>query len=124
MVGHKSFGRRGEPQRLIPREKAIEAVAQSTTVESTGYSFDPPMMLSKSPESSLLDDDLREWKRARKRNFEIPWRPLSLMATLCFGIASFVLPDTVNDTVQWFLYALMAASFYVGIRRRRQHSKT
>ena len=66
MVGHKSFGRRGEPQRLIPREKAIEAVAQSTTVESTGYSFDPPMMLSKSPESSLLDDDLREWKRARK----------------------------------------------------------
>jgi hypothetical protein len=30
MVGHKSFGRRGEPQRLIPREKAIEAVAQST----------------------------------------------------------------------------------------------
>jgi len=82
------------------------------------------MSLSESHDFSQLDDDLREWKRARKANFEIPWRPLSLMATLCFGIASFVLPDSVNDTVQWFLYALMAASFYVGIRRRRQQSKT
>jgi hypothetical protein len=124
MVDHRSFGRRGDPQRQPSRAKAIEAVAQSTRVESTGHSVERPNLLSKSQESSLLDDDLRDWKRARKKNFEIPWRPLSLMATLCFGIASFVLPDSVNDTVQWFLYALMAASFFVGIRRRRQQSKT
>jgi len=56
-----------------------------------------------------LDDELREWKLARRRNLEIPWRPLSLMATLCFGIASFVLPDSVNDNVQWRPRAFMQA---------------
>jgi hypothetical protein len=71
-----------------------------------------------------LDDELRQWKLARRRNFEIPWRPLSLMATLCFGIASFVLPDSVNDNVQWLLYALAAASLYAGFRKRRQHTKS
>ena len=99
MVDHRSFGRRGDPQRQPSRAKAFEAVAQSTRVESTGHSVERPMLLSNSPESSLLDDDLQDWKRARKANFQIPWRPLSLMATLCFGIASFVLPDSVNDTV-------------------------
>jgi hypothetical protein len=74
-------------------------------------------------EPSPLDDELREWKLARKRNFRIPWRQLSLMATLCFGIASFVLPDSVNDNVQWLLYALTAASLYAGFRKRRQHTK-
>jgi len=123
-VDHRSFGRRGDLQHQPSRAKAIEGVAHSTRVESTGPSTALPMSLSESHDFSQLDDDLREWKRARKANFEIPWRPLSLMATLCFGIASFVLPDSVNDTVQWFLYALMAASFYVGIRRRRQQSKT
>jgi hypothetical protein len=121
MLNQRSFGRRGEPQRQPLRStRTTESV--STRGDSTGSSFAPPMSLLEVPEFLQLDEDLRE--RARKRNFEIPWRPLSLMATLCFGIASFVLPDSVNDTVQWFLYALMAASFYVGIRRRRQQSKT
>jgi|HubBroStandDraft_6_1064221.scaffolds.fasta_scaffold33478_6 hypothetical protein len=122
MADHRSFGRRCNPQRQPSRAKEFEAVAQSTRVEATGHSVERSVLLSKTPESSRIDEDLREWKRARKRNFEIPWRPLSLMATLCFGIASFALPDSVNDTVQWFLYPLMAASFYVGIRRRRQRS--
>jgi hypothetical protein len=120
MLNQRSFGRRSEPQRQPLRSRTTESAAQSTMVDSTGPSIALPMSLLEKPEFSQLDEDLREWKRARKRNFEIPWRPLSLMATLCFGIASFVLPDSVNDTVQWFLYALMAASFYVGIRRRQQ----
>jgi hypothetical protein len=41
-----------------------------------------------------------------------------LTASLCFGIASLVLPDTVNDAVNWLLYALTAASLYAGLRRR------
>lgn len=49
----------------------------------------------------------------------MPWRQLSLMAGLCFGIASFVLPDSINDAVQWPLYALTAASFYTGLRKRK-----
>jgi hypothetical protein len=41
------------------------------------------------------------------------------MASSCFGIAYFALPDTVNDAVQWLLFALMAASLYAGFSRRR-----
>ena len=125
MLNQRSFGRRGETQRQPLRStRTTESAAQSTRVKSAGPSIALTMSLLEKPEFSQLDADLREWKRARKRNFEIPWRPLSLMATLCFGIASFVLPDSVNDTAQWFLYVLMAASFYVGIRRRRLQSKT
>jgi len=39
------------------------------------------------------------------------------MAGLCFGIASFVLPDSINDVAQWPLGALMIASFCVGLRK-------
>jgi hypothetical protein len=101
-----------------------EAVAQTTRVQSAGPSIERPVRLSEKSEFSSLDDELRQWKLARRRNFEIPWRPLSLMATLCFGIASFVLPDSVNDNVQWLLYALTAASLYAGFRKRRQHAQS
>ncbi len=45
--------------------------------------------------------------------------PISLMAGLCFGIASFVLPRSVNEALQWPLYALTAISLYAGLRRRK-----
>ena len=67
---------------------------------------------------SASDPELDAWKRARKGGWQIPWRQLSLMASLCFGIASFVLPDDVNGTVNWLLYGLMAISFIAGIRKR------
>jgi hypothetical protein len=70
-----------------------------------------------------LDDELREWKKNRKSGFQMPWRQISLMASLCFGIASFVLPDATNDAVNWLLYALMAISFVVGISRRRKRAE-
>jgi hypothetical protein len=101
-----------------------ETVAQAKRVQSTGPSIERHVRLSEKSEFPSLDDELREWKLARKRNFEIPWRPLSLMATLCFGIASFSLPDSVNDDVQWLLYALAAASLYAGFRKRRWHTKS
>jgi len=71
---------------------------------------------------SSADAELDDWKRARKPvafPFALPWRQVFLMAGLCFGVASFVLPDTVNDAVDWLLYALAAMSFYAGLRRKR-----
>ena len=68
--------------------------------------------------SPRLDDEFREWKKARKRHSGLPWRQLSLMASVCFGVASLVLPDSVSDTLDWVLYALMAASAYAGLSRR------
>jgi hypothetical protein len=84
----------------------------------------PEIILQPSPDASCMsvEDELREWKKSRDRGFHIPWRQLSLMAGLSFGIASFVLPDSINDVVQWPLYALSAASFYAGFRKRRKQS--
>jgi hypothetical protein len=119
MVNQRSFGRRGNLPPSPGRSMGTtETVAQATGVQSTGPSIERRVLLSEKSEFPSIHDELREWKLARKRNFEIPWRPLSVMATLCFGIASFALPDSVNDNVQWLLYALTAASLYVGFRKR------
>ena len=67
------------------------------------------------------DQELEEWKR--NRQFQIPWRQLSIMASLSFGIASLVLPSSVNDSVDWLLYALSAISLIVGFSRRREKAK-
>ncbi len=64
--------------------------------------------------------DFEPPERPRAATVKIPWRQLSLMATLCFGLAYFVLPDRVNDIVQWPLYALGAMSFYVNFSARRR----
>lgn len=125
MVNHRSFGRRGNLPPSSGRSMVgNEAIAQTTKVRSTGPSIERPVRLLEKSEFPSLDDDLRQWKLARKQSFEIPWRPLSLMATLCFCIASFALPDSVNDNVQWLLYALTAASVYAGFRKRRRHTET
>ena len=125
LVNQRSFGRRGNPPPSCGRSiGTTETVAQASRVQFTGPSIEQPVHLSTKSEFPSLDDELRQWKLARRRNFEIPWRPLSLMATLCFGIASFVLPDSVNDNVQWLLYALAAASLYAGFRKRRRHTKS
>lgn len=62
------------------------------------------------------DPELDTWKGARRRR--LPWRQISFTASLCFGIAALVLPDTVNEVVDWLLYGLAAASLYAGFRKR------
>ena len=118
MANQRSFGRRAtslpQPGRTnaslspIPDAKAVTPILVTQ-----------PASLSPQVQALSVDDELQEWKRARK-GFRIPWRPLSLMASLCFGIASFVLPDSVNDAVDWVLYVLAAASFLAGISARRE----
>jgi hypothetical protein len=123
-MNSKPFGRRGEALRpLSPAMAPLGAAAQGARAQALDGSLPQSGSLSKELGFSALDDDLKEWKRARKQNFEIPWRPLSLLASVFFGIASFALPDSVNDVVQWPLYGLAAASFWVGFRRRREAKK-
>jgi hypothetical protein len=71
-------------------------------------------------EARSLEDELREWKQARRRNFRLPWRQISFMASACFGVGSLVLPDTVNRTIQWLLLALGAFSLIAGFSARRK----
>ena len=116
MNNHGSFGRRNLGARPSAAARVIE---ENTRARSPQRYVEQPVLLTEKPEFTL-DDDLREWKRARKPNFDNLWRPLLLMATVCFGIASFVLPDSVNDAVDWLLYAMMGATLYSWIRKRRR----
>lgn len=121
MVNQQAFGRRidhrhrtalakepaaaGSPEIKIERDHAPASLAFPTPPGETALS---------------LDNELREWKQSRRKNYKLPWRQVSLMASLCFGIAAFVLPDTVNDTVAWLFYALGAASLFASFAARRR----
>jgi hypothetical protein len=50
----------------------------------------------------------------------MPWSSLYLMGSLSFGIASFVLPDSVNDAADWLLYVLCGASLWAWFSARRK----
>jgi hypothetical protein len=113
-----TFGRRASPQARTPASPAKTGGEPAVPLEAK---LPEPMAfanIAPASDARSLDDELREWKR--NRGYEIPWGQISLMASLCFGIASFVLPDTTNNAVNWLLYGLMAISFVVGISRRRR----
>ncbi len=114
MESRRTFGRRAVPQAPAPY-----AMPQASSHPAE------PILSSLSPDATLasVDDEIEAWKAARGPVIPFPWRQLSLMAGLCFGIASFVLPDTVNDMVQWPLYALTAISLYAGLRKRKSKPK-
>jgi hypothetical protein len=117
-VNTRSFGRRPGPQTQRPLPPAAApfqrkiAVFDEATVEPAQPIVAPP-----EDPSPSVDDELRQWKKSRK-GFTIPWRQVSLMASLCFGAASLVLPASVNHNVDYLLYALMGMSLYVGISKR------
>lgn len=121
MVRQGSFGRKATRQPRRAREVA-QTDSQSARTELTEISVEQLSPLLEEPASPSLDQELREWKKSR--SFEIPWRQLSIMASLCFGIGSFVLPDSVNDTVHYVLYALAGLSLYAGFRKRRAAAQT
>jgi hypothetical protein len=70
------------------------------------------------------DAEMEAWRQARGSKFRIPWSQLSLVASLFFGVASFVLPDSVNSSVDWLLWGLAIMSFYVWFSNRRKKRLT
>ena len=124
MVYRPTFGRRvstqpqafqAKPTRPVaPPDDGQRTDARLAGIEPAAAAVGPPP--SQEP---AIDEELHEWKRQRQKAYSIPWRQLSLMSGLCFGIASFVLPDSVSDAAQWLLYALAAAGLYAGFRKRR-----
>jgi hypothetical protein len=106
MANQRTFGRRADA-RTANESPALQRAPAGR--------FAPAPRKESSP--SRIEES-HDSEPAPEHRFRIPWRQLSLMASLCFGIASFVLPDSVNDNVQWLLYALMAASLYAGFSKR------
>jgi hypothetical protein len=111
----KTFGRRTgfvppASSRSAPARGRVEA-AQPTMVAHTTV---PP----------AIDHELQQWRQARRKAYRLPWAQLSLMASLCFGVASLVLPDSVNENVNWLLYALSAMSLVAWFTARRRKAKS
>ena len=117
MPSRPAFGLRASALAPAPRDAAAPRSAnRAQALASPAAASAAPAQ----PAEPSLDEELRAWKEARGSKFQMPWRQLSLMASLCFGIASFVLPDSINGNLDWVLWGLMAASAYVGFRKRRQ----
>ena len=120
MTRRQTFGRRPGPQSPPPQAKPRAAASPSAGALADTIAFAEPSSADLPPPEWLsVDGELQEWKSARRRQFQLPWRQISLMAGLCFGVASLVLPDSINDVMQWPLYALTAASFYAGLRKKK-----
>jgi hypothetical protein len=116
------FGRRSATP-LQPLEAGRRVLPRRATPATAEARADQPTPASANAPFALPDHELESWKKARRKSYRLPWRQLSWLASLFFGIGAWVLPDTVNDNVQWVLYALMAASFYAGFVARRAKSK-
>jgi hypothetical protein len=118
-----AFGRRITPQaqQAAPARpvRAVEPVA----AESVSPVLEPAIAPER-PSVDSVDQDVLAWKEARGSQFKIPWRQIYLMASLCFGIASFVLPDSVNDNVDYLLWGLCAMSAYAWFAGRKKKAVT
>jgi hypothetical protein len=114
----KTFGRRVNLQPATPRP----AMPAQSLAEPTQIAIRPASRIPSDMAAPSRDDDFAERRRNRNRLVRFPWRPFLLMASLSFGIASFVLPDTVNDAVQYLLWALTAASLIAWIKRPKRAS--
>ena len=123
MADRQTFGRRG-----LERD-GIKPTAPTARVkrQSERRPVDAPARRQAGPARpvapSAEDVEIREWKRQRRERTSLPWRSISLTASLCFGVGAFVLPDALNGVLDWILYGLAAASFLAG-RRRKARQQT
>jgi hypothetical protein len=130
MAATGQFGRRQIPVSQSPAPRAVVARhaprAESGDLSMPGCAL-PARLTEVRPvvlREAMLEDratdeqDLASWTSGRRERRRMPWRAISLMASLCFGIGSLVLPESVNQSANVVLYALMAASLYAGVRKR------
>jgi hypothetical protein len=119
MNTQRSFGRRTvfqrQPLRATPK---LDLPAPEPKLVVADAPADPAALLRKEIILPPADGEWRERERPIKPKVKIPWRQVALMATLCFGVASLVLPDSISDDLDWLLYGLMAISAYAGFSKR------
>jgi hypothetical protein len=118
MNSPKPFGRRSNPQPPPRDEPKLDAPTPRAAFLVAVAPDSPSPILHREILLPPVDDEFLRRQQPAQRPFKMPWRQLSLMAALCFGIASFVLPESVNDQLDWVLYGLMALSAYAGMSKR------
>jgi hypothetical protein len=115
------FGRRAT-QGPIPLAIKTPGVNHDAPCAQSDEALENVALGSDTAEARSLEDELREWKQVRRKTFRLPWRQISFMASVCFGVGSLVLPDSINRIVQWLLLALGALSLIAGFSARRKTS--
>jgi hypothetical protein len=108
MTASRTFGRR-----VLPAPApALQAAEPAPAVVARIVEQETPAQEPAHTPAPDIDEELRTFQRERLKSLpsRLPLRQISLMASLSFGIASFVLPDSVNDWAAWFLELLAAAS--------------
>ena len=121
MPDRRSFGRRIQTRQswtissgTISRPPAPDPIAGEPVLAAAASDENPPEI---APDD---DDELRAWKSARRKATHLPWRQIAMMAGLSFAVASFALPEGLNEALQWPLSALVAVSLYMSWRNRKQ----
>lgn len=111
MAHQQSFGRRARTE-TQPRPRAVAEKTQARTIPELPP--DPIFPPAQDGNEISVEDEIEEWKKARPYR-GLPWRQIAVMASLCFGFASFVLPDSINDFMQAPLIILSVLSLCGGI---------
>ena len=121
MPQRQPFGRRITPHLQPAAPVRVESAALRVVAPAVVEQPSPPPVEEHAPS---VDQELLDWKQARGNQFKFPWRQVYLMASLCFGAASFVLPDSVNDNVDYLLWGLCAMSAYAWFSGRKKKPVT
>ena len=114
MQQKRNFGRR--PTADEPRRVSRPLIVKEIRTEEPPPVATAAVMNDDIPD---VDREVREWNAARKqqrRQFREPWRTLSIVTTVGFGISFWLLPDSVANVVQYITGALALASFFAGLR--------
>ena len=140
MAGSASFGRKSasgaaayKPLPKLPQPPGIDGFARLPCLDDQPAPANdvaphdwregplPAIPAASGQEDCFVDEiDIETWKARRKGRKSMPWRQISLMAALSFGIGSFVLPDDLNAMVRPVLWALSAMAFASSFAPRRK----
>jgi hypothetical protein len=119
MQRQKTFGCRPALQPQM-ESRSLPSI-EPETVTKLDVSPVLPKVFTAPPELSAdVGKDFEEWKVVRKtqrRTSREPWRSVSIVAGIGFGLSSWILPDTVAQVAQAVTTGLAGASFLAGYRR-------
>jgi hypothetical protein len=109
MQPRKTFGRKAQPQHP---PAALRAPAPRPAPEPSA----PPPVVERHDD---VDAEVEQWnalRKARKRSFREPWRTLSIVAAIGFGLSSWLLPDSVSNITDLITGGLGVAALVAGFR--------
>lgn len=114
------FGLRASQQPAVPRRTAPAAHPAPAVAEAPRTAIPPAEFLMAPPDDDEVARDIAEWKskrKIRKRSFREPWRTLSIVSGIGFGLSFWLLPDSVANIAQLVTLGLTAAAFFAGFRK-------